>query len=68
MSEPLGLGVLGLGTQPPNPEWGTMLGESRSYIRSHPHLATFTGLFGPAKMDPALVEELQSSVAGILGL
>jgi len=40
-----GLGFLGLGTQPPNPEWGTMLGESRSYIRSHPHLATFTGLF-----------------------
>ena len=22
-----------------------MLGESRSYIRSHPHLATFPGLF-----------------------
>ncbi len=40
-----GLGFLGLGTQPPNPEWGTMLGESRSYIRSHPHLATFPGLF-----------------------
>ena len=40
-----GLGFLGLGTQPPFPEWGTMLGESRSYIRSHPHLATFPGLF-----------------------
>jgi peptide/nickel transport system permease protein len=40
-----GLGFLGLGTQPPYPEWGTMLGESRSYIRSHPHLATFPGLF-----------------------
>lgn len=40
-----GLGFLGLGTQPPNPEWGTMLGESRSYIRTHPHLATFAGLF-----------------------
>ncbi len=40
-----GLGFLGLGTQPPNPEWGTMLGESRSYIRSHPHLASFPGLF-----------------------
>ncbi|GGH21155.1 peptide ABC transporter permease [Alsobacter metallidurans] len=40
-----GLGFLGLGTQPPFPEWGTMLGEARSYIRSHPHLATFPGLF-----------------------
>ena len=40
-----GLGFLGLGAQPPFPEWGTMLGESRSYIRSHPHLATFPGLF-----------------------
>ena len=40
-----GLGFLGLGAQPPYPEWGTMLGESRSYIRSHPYLATFPGLF-----------------------
>ncbi len=40
-----GLGFLGLGTQPPEPEWGTMLGESRSYIRSNPYLATFPGLF-----------------------
>lgn len=39
-----GLSFLGLGTQPPEPEWGTMLGESRSYLRSHPHLATFPGL------------------------
>lgn len=40
-----GLGFLGLGVQPPQPEWGTMLGESRSYIRSHPYMATFPGLF-----------------------
>jgi peptide/nickel transport system permease protein len=40
-----GLSFLGLGTQPPEPEWGTMLGESRSYIRSHPYMATFPGLF-----------------------
>lgn len=39
-----GLSFLGLGTQPPEPEWGTMLGESRSYIRSHPYMATFPGL------------------------
>lgn len=40
-----GLGFLGLGVQPPEPEWGTMLGESRSYIRTNAYLATFPGLF-----------------------
>ncbi len=40
-----GLGFLGVGVQPPAPEWGTMLGESRAYIRTQPFLATFPGLF-----------------------
>lgn len=39
-----GLSFLGLGVQPPAPEWGGMLGDSRSYIRSNPYLATFPGL------------------------
>src|SRR5579864_3215294 len=39
-----GLGFLGLGVQQPTPEWGTMLGEGRSYIFSNPNLATFPGL------------------------
>ena len=39
-----GLGFLGLGVQPPTPEWGSMLGEGRSYIFSHPYMATFPGL------------------------
>jgi ABC-type dipeptide/oligopeptide/nickel transport system permease subunit len=39
-----GLGFLGLGVQPPMPEWGTMLGSSRNYIFSDPNLATFPGL------------------------
>ncbi len=39
-----GLGFLGLGVQPPTPEWGTMLGEGRNYIFSNPNLATFPGL------------------------
>jgi ABC-type dipeptide/oligopeptide/nickel transport system permease subunit len=39
-----GLGFLGLGVQPPTPEWGTMLGSSRQYIFSDPNLATFPGL------------------------
>jgi ABC-type dipeptide/oligopeptide/nickel transport system permease subunit len=39
-----GLGFLGLGIQPPTPEWGTMLAEARNSIFSHPDLATFPGL------------------------
>ncbi len=39
-----GLGFLGLGVQPPTPEWGAMLGEGRNYIFSNPNLATFPGL------------------------
>jgi ABC-type dipeptide/oligopeptide/nickel transport system permease subunit len=39
-----GLGFLGLGIQAPTPEWGSMLGEGRNYIYSHPHMTTFPGL------------------------
>lgn len=39
-----GLGFLGLGVQPPTPEWGMMLGEARNYIFSHPYMVTFPGL------------------------
>ena len=39
-----GLGFLGLGVQPPAPEWGAMLGDSRSYITTQPYLSTFPGL------------------------
>ncbi len=39
-----GLGFLGLGAQPPQAEWGTMLGSARSYIRVAPHVVTFPGL------------------------
>jgi peptide/nickel transport system permease protein len=39
-----GLGFLGLGVQPPTPEWGTMLGEGHNDIFSDPNLATFPGL------------------------
>ena len=39
-----GLGFLGLGVQPPSPEWGSMLGEARSYIFSSTYLPTFPGL------------------------
>jgi len=39
-----GLGFLGLGVQPPTPEWGAMLGTGRSYIFASPHVATFPGV------------------------
>jgi ABC-type dipeptide/oligopeptide/nickel transport system permease subunit len=39
-----GLGFLGVGIQPPTPEWGTMLGTGRIYIFKAPHVATFPGL------------------------
>lgn len=38
------LGFLGLGAQPPTPEWGTMLYEARSYLRSAWWLSVFPGL------------------------
>ena len=34
--EAAGLGFLGLGAQPPTPEWGSMLADSREFIRSDP--------------------------------
>ena len=39
-----GLGFLGVGVQPPSPEWGTMLGAGRSLIFAAPHVATFPGI------------------------
>jgi ABC-type dipeptide/oligopeptide/nickel transport system permease subunit len=38
------LGFLGLGQQPPNPEWGTMLGIERNSVFNAPHLLLFPGL------------------------
>jgi len=38
------LGYLGLGAQPPTPEWGTMLTKGRLYLRVAPHVTTFPGL------------------------
>ncbi len=39
-----GLGFLGLGVQPPTPEWGAMLGQGRNYIFSNPSVSTFPGI------------------------
>jgi peptide/nickel transport system permease protein len=39
-----GLSFLGLGTQPPTPDWGNMLSAGRSYIIDSPWIVTFPGL------------------------
>jgi dipeptide transport system permease protein len=38
------LGFLGMGAQPPSPEWGTMLADSRQYILSDPWMMGIPGL------------------------
>jgi len=38
------LGFLGLGAQPPSPEWGTMISDGQNYILSSWWLATIPGL------------------------
>lgn len=39
-----GLGFLGLGAQPPTPEWGSMLASGRIYMRTAPHVVLFPAL------------------------
>lgn len=39
------LSFLGFGVQAPTPEWGAMLSSARGFIRDHPHLCIFPGLF-----------------------
>ncbi len=38
------LGFLGLGAQPPTPEWGAMLADGRTYLRTAPHVAIYPGI------------------------
>ena len=35
---------IGLGIQPPNPEWGALLAAGRNMIRDYPHLVMFPGV------------------------
>ena len=42
--EAAGLSFLGLGAQPPNPEWGSMLAGERNHLFTAPHLVFFPGL------------------------
>jgi ABC-type dipeptide/oligopeptide/nickel transport system permease subunit len=38
------LGFLGLGVQPPMPEWGVMISEGAAFLITHPYLVLFPGL------------------------
>ncbi|HZK00208.1 MAG TPA: ABC transporter permease [Tissierellaceae bacterium] len=38
------LSFLGLGIQPPSPEWGAMLSEAREFMRIHPMLMVYPGI------------------------
>lgn len=42
--EAAALSFLGLGAQPPTPEWGAMLAQERALIFTFPHLVIFPGL------------------------
>lgn len=38
-----GLSFLGLGIQPPTPEWGSMISTAKNYIRDYPYMTIFPG-------------------------
>ncbi|MBZ0297062.1 MAG: ABC transporter permease [Anaerolineae bacterium] len=42
--EAAALAFLGLGAQPPTPEWGQILSESRNYVFTSPHMVFFPGI------------------------
>ncbi|KQO01451.1 hypothetical protein ASF12_15450 [Paenibacillus sp. Leaf72] len=39
-----GLSFLGMGAQPPSPEWGAMLSAGREFLRTAPHLSIVPGI------------------------
>ena len=43
--EASGHSYIGMGVQPPNPEWGAMLSEAREVMRTYPYLITIPGIF-----------------------
>jgi ABC-type dipeptide/oligopeptide/nickel transport system permease subunit len=64
------LGFLGLGAQPPEPEWGLILSRGRSYVYSAPHMTTFPGLavavvvFGFTLLGDGLRDHLDPRLRG----
>nr|WP_233414487.1 nickel transporter permease [Anoxybacillus caldiproteolyticus] len=53
------LSYIGLGAQPPTPEWGAMLNESTPYVQSSPHLMIIPGI---AIMCTVLISNLVGDV------
>ena len=43
--ESAGLSYLGLGVQPPTPEWGALLTDGKAYLRYNPNLVICPGIF-----------------------
>ena len=39
-----GLSFIGMGIQPPRPEWGAMLSDASIHMRNYPHLVIFPGM------------------------
>ena len=39
-----GFSYLGLGIQPPTPEWGSMLSEAQAYLRIYPNSVIWPGI------------------------
>lgn len=39
-----GFSYLGLGIQPPTPEWGSMLAEAQTYLRTYPNSVIWPGV------------------------
>jgi peptide/nickel transport system permease protein len=67
------LSFLGMGIQPPTPEWGSMLAEGRGYIERAPWLTIFPGLaiaiavVGFNLMGDALRDALDPTLRGATG-
>ena len=67
------LSFLGMGIQPPTPEWGSMLAEGRGYIERAPWLTIFPGVaivtavIGFNLMGDALRDALDPTLRGSVG-
>ena len=44
MLEMAALSFLGFGAQPPEPEWGLMMNEARTYLQAAPWMMIFPGI------------------------
>lgn len=60
------LSFLGLGTQPPTPDWGTMLASGREFVTSAPHVATLpgVGIFFTVAMLNLLADGVNERLSG----